>query len=150
MAPPFESVSNVPLHRHVEWVLQVTTNGPLAGLESGQNVSGAGYRWKIDDSRSADVPTPYPWPWTCRIDHTLVLGEEDPYARPLFRDLRCSNDGWATFLQETATVFYGNDPSVAYVKTYSGDRTWMEVAVIPCLNKDREDCQKVDSAPELP
>jgi hypothetical protein len=136
--PPFGSIapSGLAPHRKVTWLLSVISSPPDAMRT-----------WEISELRAGDVPTSAAWPWKCRFGPVVIAKDsgEPSEQRPQTREVRCSNDDWATSAGDTAQFWPLQTPSSGNVETdvAGGERAFALVTLQPCISG----CM---SAPPLP
>jgi hypothetical protein len=127
--PPFASISTSDLapHRKVTWLLSVISSPPDAMRT-----------WEISETRAGDVPMPANWIWKCRFGPVVVSKDvgEGSEQHSQNREVRCSNDNWATWAGDTAQFWPLQAPTSGNVETDVAGvgKAYALVTLQPCVS----------------
>jgi hypothetical protein len=126
---PFASISTSDLapHRRVAWLLSVISSPPDSMRT-----------WEISETRAGDVPMPANWIWKCRFGPVVVSKDvgEGSEQHSQNREVRCSNDNWATWAGDTAQFWPLQAPTSGNVETdvAGAGKAYALVTLQPCVS----------------
>jgi hypothetical protein len=136
-AVPYQSVASLPAHPAKAWLLLISGSEPNGkGGPVIKGTTSFRHAYQVAENRAGEVPMPATSPWRCRFGPAAVVyaNRTSPYTQSpiqaslqaaldavehgapaadannsfVTRDLACSNDGWKTYVEATASYCFAS------------------------------------------